>query len=313
MNEVKRTSIILYLVAAAAFFAAPVSATQQYVIPFRITSTGHLVVDMSVNGTSGTGAILDTAATFPVIDDGVANRLGISPGDAPATVDIIGIGPVSTFPVMDVTSLSFGDIEISGIKAAYNATFDLPGERNIIPSNSLPFRTLDFDFKRSRLLAYDRKPRSIFRATTSRMPLIWTEGLPFIQVRVNGQEGLALIDTGANVSYINSVFANGAARSRKDFRSVELTGVTGNSVVMSVLASREFQIGDFEVKRFNVIVSDPEFLTAIGLEDQPIMVIGVDILSNFRLQIDRVDHELYLSKPDERPRHGPGMTIYSDR
>ena len=304
--------LVSLLIVTAAAALMPAWASQQHAIPLELTRSGHLVAELTINETSQTTALIDTAATFPMIDDAVAAGVGVAPDSMPAMVDIIGIGPVSTFPVVDMGSLSLGNLPLTGARMAYNAEFDLPGAVNVIPAGSIPLRTLDFDFPRSRLLAYDRRPRHVTRAVTSRLPIEWMEGLPFMRVEVNGREGLALIDTGANVSYLNSVFARNAARSLNDFRTVELVGATGSTRLVSILSSRDFTLGGFNVRRFDVYVSDPEFLASIGLDDQPVMVIGLDILSRFRVQIDRVDSEISFCLPQKHKRNGPGMTLYND-
>ena len=130
----------------------------------------------------------------------------------------------------------------------------------------------------------------------SRLPVTWINDLPFVEVSVNGQDGLALIDTGANNTLINSAFAHSAARSQGDFHQIELTGATGEAVAITVLSSRRFRIGSFQIRHFDVVVLDPGFLTALGLEDTPVMIMGLDVLRQFRLQVDREDDEVRLSQ-----------------
>ncbi|WP_158085640.1 aspartyl protease family protein [Henriciella aquimarina] len=307
----KRTSLILALLAAAVMLVGPASANQQHTIPFEITQSGHLVIDVAVNGTSDEKAIVDTGATFPMLDRRTAERLGLTLEEGSPTVDIIGLGATSTFPVLQLDSLRVGDVDLGGVEVAYNSEFLLPGARNLIPSSSIPLRTLDFDFEKMRLRAYDRRPFAVRNATTSRFPITWINDLPFIEIEVNHKAGLALIDTGANVTFINSVFAENVASSPDDFRTLTLTGSTGEVTPIRVLSSRLLDLGDFRVKRFDVIVSDPEFFAVCGLKDQPVMVLGLDVLKSFRLQIDREANELRISRPLPRHRSQPGMTIIS--
>lgn len=305
----KLTSAIPALMALAAASALPAEAVKGEVIPFEIAESGHLIVSVTLNDLSQVDAILDTGATYPILDQRSARTVGIELSEAPLMIDIVGLGAVATFPVVDVDSMSFGDIRLNGMQAAYNSTFRFPSTGNVIPASSLPHRTLDFDFEKSRLLAYDRRPLGLARSVVSKMPISRLNGLPFVEVSVNGTDGVALIDTGASLSFVNSAFAEGAARSPGAIRTVELIGSTGAIQSVRILSSRRFEIGQFEVKRFDVIVSDPEFLTHYGLDDRPVMVLGLDILRSFRLQIDRERDQLRLAIPDRGFNRGPGMSL----
>ena len=285
------------IAAAILLFAAPTHAAQSHVIPFEMTESGHMVVELTLNGSAQVSAVLDTGANFPLLGRESAELIGVELPEDYKTVDIVGLGAMATFPVVHVDNLAFGDISLNSVAAAYNSRFDIPGAGNIIPSNSIPHRTLDFDFRESRLLAYDRKPMGVGRSSVSRLPVTWQHGLPFVEVSVNGRDGLALIDTGASVSYINSVFANTAARSPDALRTIELVGATGAVVPIRILSSRKFVLGEFKINHYDVIVSDPEFLTHYGLQDEPVMVLGLDVLRQFRVQIDRLDSRLVLSRP----------------
>ncbi|MEQ8558647.1 MAG: aspartyl protease family protein [Henriciella sp.] len=307
----KRILAMLAGLAAIIVFAAAANASQDSTIPFEMTATGHLVVDVTLNGEMESRAIVDTGATFALIDHRTAASIGAVPDELAPTIDIIGLGTVGTFPVIEVGSITFGDVSMSDMTAAYNSQYPLPGARNVIPASGIPHRTLDFDFKNSRLRAYDRRPIRLHNSTTSRLPVQWIATLPFIELTVNGRKGLALIDTGSSVSYINSAFAENAAKSPEDFRTLELVGATGNVIPLRVLRSRRFELGDFRIRRLDVIVSDPEFLSYYGLEGQPVMVLGLDILKQFRLQLDRETSELRISRPGLSRRNSAGFSMWA--
>lgn len=300
------------IAAIAAFVLAPVtpaSATGMDEIPFDITESGHLVVSVELNDDKTVNAIIDTGATFPILDSKSASAVGISLSEDPSTIEIIGLGEMQTFPVVELDRLSVGPLDMRAVRTAYNDSVPFPSSGNVLPSKALPYRTLDFDFKTSRLRLYDHAPMGVPRSRISRIDIQDIGGLPFIQVSVNGVEGLALIDTGASVTVVNSAFAEGAARSPKSIRTIELASSTGPVTPIKILFSRRFELGKFEVDHFNVVVSNPEFLERFGLSEKPVMILGLDILKTFRLQIDRDAKELRLSLPDPSFSRGPGMSI----
>lgn len=289
-------STIIVTALLALLVAAPASATQKDVIPFTMTDSGHMVVKMSVNETEGVDTVVDTGATVAVLDHRSAMQAGIEKPPADQLVQVIGLGGIDTFPLIEMDSATLGATRLTDVRAAYNADFMFPGAQNVLPAASLPHRVLDFDFERNELLAYNRRPLRIRNATTSRLPVQTIRKLPFIEVEINGQQGIALVDTGANISFVNSVFAQTAARNRQSIRAIELIGATGNINTIRVLSSRKFTLGNFKIDRYDVIVADPEFIREYGLEGQPVMVLGLDILAKFRLQIDRDRNEILLSR-----------------
>lgn len=308
-KEVGRASLISVF-AALVLAAGPAAyASQSDQLRFDITETGHMVVDIEVNGDNDALAIIDTAATFPIIDRATADLASIELPVSPVMIDIVGLGEVRTFPVVNVGQLTLGALEMQNVPAAYNAKIRFPSTGNVIPASSLPYRTLDFDFRNTRLRLYDAPPRTVRGAHTGRLKIIRHGGLPFIEVSVNGLEGLALIDTGASITFVNSAFAQGAASSARAVRTIELVGATGNVTPVKILYSRRFQLSDFTVNRFNVVVSDPEFLQMLGLGETPVMVLGLDVLKSFRVQIDRQSEELRLSIPGNSLGRGAGMSI----
>jgi predicted aspartyl protease len=123
------------------------------------------------------------------------------------------------------------------------------------------------------------------------------DGLIFVGVRINGEKGRALIDTGSNLSYVNSAFARLAGMGRNEQRTKVLLGATGDSAPVWIGRAREIKLGGFSVDRFNVLVSDPVLLDEIGLRDEPVMVIGLDVLTQFRVQIDRKRQRFVLAMP----------------
>lgn len=306
----KRANHIFALaVTGWAFATSPAGAMQGEIIPFEMTESGHMAVVMTLNDASNVQAVIDTGATFPLLDHKAAQRAGIALPETPTEVMIAGLGEIRSFPVVDVDRLRFGEIDLSQIKAAYNSDHVLPGALSVIPSSSIPHRTIDFDFKKQRLLAYDRRPMTVHRSTLSRLPITRIGGLPYMEVSVNGTNGLALIDTGASISFVNSAFANTAARSPSAIRTIELVGATGTVTPIKVLSSRRFAMGDFLVRQFDVVVADAAIFNEYDLQDQPVMVLGLDILGNFRLQIDRQEDEVYLSRPRPSRYRQPGMTL----
>jgi hypothetical protein len=104
---------------------------------------------------------------------------------------------------------------------------------------------------------------------------------------MNGVTGLALIDTGSSISYVNSRFADDAGAKPNIEKTQILQGVSGKGIPVRVATARKFTLGAHRVSGPDLIVADPPLFAHLGLAEEPAMVLGLDYLSIFRVQLDR--------------------------
>lgn len=292
----KFASLIISLVSVLTLAGLPAHAAQKQTIPFEISDTGHLIIKLGLNDETETDAVFDTGATFPVIHFSTAARAQIALPVEGRLVNILGLGGQKTFPIIDIASAQLGDVVIRNLEAAYNDGTEMPGAKDIFPANQLPHRVLDFNFETGEVSAYDGRPEIVRRATTERLPIRRINKLPFVEIELNGVKALALIDTGANITVVNPAFADILQGRRIEVRTVEVVGATGEVIPLQIAQSRNLDLGEFRFKLFEVLVADPDLLHTLGLNDQPVMVLGLDVLSQFRAQIDREQEQLVLSR-----------------
>lgn len=277
------------------------SASERLVIPFQLNRFDHMVVDMEVNDATRTTGVVDTAATFAMVDSNVALRSGISPpGKTARQVNILGVNGDRMFPVVELESVKAGNVRLSGMSAAYNEDIEVLGAAtNVLPASAFPGDVLEFDFTARRILAYDGKPDASKRDYSDSLPYTVEGGLIFVNVHVNGKRGRALIDTGSSISYVNSVFAREASMRRNDDLTRKIFGATGDEEEGWVTTVRKVRLADFFFERPNLLVSDPVLLEKLELHNEPVMILGLDILSKFRVQFDRRRERLILSVPGD--------------
>ena len=172
--------------------------------------------------------------------------------------------------------------------------------QNIIWRDSTPI-VLDFDFAEQRLRTYSGKPRRISSMTRNRIDYVEQDGLVFIPIQINGVRGNALIDTGADITFVNRAFARQA---RADSRSNTAKLVEGSDLEKQVAVPhmfRDLRFGSAQVDRFQIPVLESELFDELGYGDAPMMVMGMDLLSRFRMQIDRKRKRItFLSRKIER-------------
>lgn len=272
----------------------PAYAAERLVVPFDVNSHGQLVVQLRINDSSKAIGVVDTAATHAMIDLATANAAGVPmPGDA--MINVLGLEGAEIFPLVRVDSLSAGNVRIGQMNAALNRRIEVLGVHNVVPANAFAGDVIDFDFDAGRILVYDGRPDTSTTLTSSRLPMRQVNGLWFADVKLNGTKGLALIDTGSSISYVNSRFANDAGARPNDEKTKTLHGITGSGVAIRVATARRFSLGRHRVLGPDLLVADPAIFAHLGLADEPVMVLGLDYLSIFRVQLDRREQRLVLS------------------
>ena len=276
--------------------------TGTLVVPFEINELNHMVVGVEINGAAKSTAVLDTAATFALLDSRVAKQSNVpEPDESARTIKILGLNGTKVYPVVQIRGLKVGELNLAALDAAYSKDLDIPGAaQNILPSAAFPGDVLELNFQERQIRLYDGRPYRPKSGTSDTVQYETRNGLMFVEVRINGQAGIGLIDTGSNLTFVNSAFAKSAKMRPNDELTKLLQGATGGSTNVRVASVRKLAIGEFDFLRTEIVVADPFLLTSLGLADQPVIVIGLDYLSRFTVQFDRRRERVVLSLPDTR-------------
>ena len=205
-------------------------------------------------------AVIDTAATYAMIDGATASAAGVSP-PAELSVNVLGLDGLQLFPVVYVSSLSAGNTHIGAFPAALSRRIAVDGVHNVLPLAALEGDVVDFDFDEGRVLIYNGRPDRSTRLLSSRLKMHFRQGLWFAEVKLNGVKGLALVDTGSSISYVNSQFAEAAGAKPNDEKTKTIRGITGGNVAIRVATARKFTLGQHRVTGPDLIVSDPAWMT----------------------------------------------------
>ena len=267
--------------------------------PLELNEAGYFITPIRVNGAAELPAIIDTAATIAMIESRAAARSGLTaPPPEEAKVQVFGLLGERTFPLVNLGSVSSESVRIFDVRTAYNDREQMPGGPLVIPAVAFGGDVLDFDFPAGRFSVYDGRPKGD-ASGTGRGPLRIEGGLLFADITINGVKGKALIDTGSPFSFINSKMAQVAKTQRDEEKSTLLQGATGGQMVVSVAAVKRFSMARFSVRRINMVVADPAMFDDLGLRDEPAMLLGLDLLSLFRVQIDRRRGYIFLTSRDD--------------
>lgn len=275
---------LLFLAMLSAALLQTVQATEQETLALQQNDRNWPITMIYING-QPTPALLDTGATIALIND---EHLAFDPTERPSLYEtrVLGIGGQRLFRVTELSSLTAGAHSWQNLRVAVNTENRFPVQQNILPVSIFGTSIVDFDFPNSRVELYDGHPKFVRGARRSALAYAEVGGLMFIPIRINGVRGKALIDTGADVSFVNTAYAQRAkgvpsVDEDKDIRGSDLERNTAK-----IYTFRKLQFGDNQISRFGVPVLETDLFRDLGFEDAPMMVIGMDLLKNFRLQVD---------------------------
>lgn len=284
---------ILVWLSVACFTASlmPAYATERERLHLQPNDRNWPITNVTINGQEAP-ALLDTGATIALINDELLAQ-GSWDEQTPET-RVLGIGGNRLFPVTRLPTITAGAQTYYNLRVAVNTRDVFPVEQNILPTSMFRTSIVDFDFPKRRVDLYDGYPKFVPGAHRSAISYIYREGLIYIPVRINGVRGRALIDTGASVSFVNPLYAELAqGRVRIDpEQDIQGSDLKRNPVQMYNF--RNLRFGDNQIHKFGVPVFETEMFNDLGFGHEPMMVMGMDLLGNFRLQIDQKRRRLVM-------------------
>ena len=283
---------LAWLLAVFALVSSAAAGEDDY-IAMSVNAQSRMTVPLIVNGQE-TLSVIDTAATFALVDDSLVSLEGDD--NPPQEILIHGLSDVNTYQVVQLDHIEIGRETLRAMPAGVVSSTDFPSHKTVIPVNAFDQRVIDFDFKRGSISLYDHRPRKAHGAISSRLKYQEIQGLIFIPIKINGKTGLALVDTGADISFINGNFARLAKVKEREDLTRTLVGIDLDQTPVRVVSLRTVQMGSHLFSDFRVLASDPPLFEALGVGDQPIMVLGLNGLRHFRVQIDRRRKEVWLSR-----------------
>ncbi len=158
------------------------------------------------------------------------------------------------------------------------------GGQGIIGIDALVQQRLMMDFDKNVIKVEDARTRMqtypgeiVIIARRKRGQLI------LAAVRASHQRLDAIIDTGSEVTVGNLALRDKLLRkNRTTIRTLELIGVTGEKMKVQLAIIDELQLGPILIRDVPIAFADLPPFKLFGLADQPALLLGTDILENFR-------------------------------
>jgi predicted aspartyl protease len=100
---------------------------------------------------------------------------------------------------------------------------------------------------------------------------------------VLGRQVDAVIDTGSEITIGNLALRDRLMRRYGEkFTTIAVTGVTGVTVNLQVVRIAELRLGPVQLRDVPIAFADVPPFAVFGLSEQPALLLGTDLLSNFR-------------------------------
>ncbi len=294
---VRAMTLVFVMGMVAAVFSAAEAAERRSLV-LNATDSYRPFTDVTINGVE-TSALLDTGATIPLIGDKFLEFEPVT--DSALVTDdtaarILGIGGHKFYPVSRLPKLSAGDENWTDLRVAVNTENRYPIQKSVLPISIFETRVVDFDFGNRRVYLYDGKPKRVRRARRASVPYQDVNSLLIVPIRINGVSGRALIDTGAEISFLNPAFANQSRATLDEERTALLRGSDMTNNRASIYRFRRIVIAENEITRITLPVFDTELFAELGFGDEPMMILGMDLLQHFRLQVDREQRRVHFNR-----------------
>ena len=265
------------------------------IVPRQFGDSGHIVVEVMLNGHGPFDFALDTGASISAVFDRARTEASIEavPGN---NVFIFGMTGSGTFPVARISRLSLGQEEWLDARVAL-----LPADA---PSMASIDGILGVDFLSRYAVHYSQKDRAVrlypreliaarsYRGWHSISLFDLDVGASDItmlafNLYINMERIPALFDLGATVNVMN----DRAARLlqvpvRRLRRSEEVQGVTGQTEATVELIVRRLRIGDIYWGNRRFLVGDFPVFEVLGTDKQPLAIAGTSLFRHRDFIVD---------------------------
>jgi predicted aspartyl protease len=252
-----------------------------FAAPTRLDRIGRVMTHVMVNGKGPFRFVIDTGASRSTLAPHLARSLGLK-NSVGRNVMLNGVTGVAEVPTVAVDSIEIGALKFENQNLPVIFTSIMGNADGILGVAGFHDQRIDVDFKRDRVTVLEsngRRPH--FSMVTARAHRN-ESGLMILDMRVGRRIKVkAVIDTGAERTLGNLALQNEINKRRRHKREVVsavIHGATPDITDGDVQTVKEAKIGDLTVTNFEVIFADFHVFKHWELDQEPAMLIGMDML-----------------------------------
>jgi predicted aspartyl protease len=278
--------------------------TPLYAVPTQRDRAGRLIAPVYINGRGPFRFLLDTGATHTAITVATAEQLGLIP-DASARSSVQGVSGHVIVPRVYVEALVAGALRLDKVLVPCLSGSALDGLDGVLGMDGLENLKVTADFARDQVLISRSTGRQAGHGYAVVRGRLVSNRLFMVDARIAGIPVKAIFDTGASHTLGNPALLAELAK-RRNFRiDAPIASVTDATATLQQgeihLTPRIDLAGGTDIRNTDVTFSDFAVFKAWGLENQPAVLVGMDVLSTVgEFTIDLRRKELLLRKPERR-------------
>ncbi len=289
-----------------------------YVAPTLRDRIGRIWAPVHINGKGPFRLVLDTGASHSAITANVVSRLGPT-APAPFSVMLHGVTGSAVVPAIRVDELDVGDLLIQPTTLPIVADA-FGGAEGVLGRDGLLDMRIFADFGADKL-TISRSHGQHAKHGYNTIPLKLTSaGLLAADVHIGSVRVRAIIDTGGQQSVGNLALRNALMRrAPSDASEEDIIGVTLDMQHGTNIRVPSLMLGTLKLSGLRVTFSDVSLFEHWKFDDEPTLLIGMDILGMFdKLIIDYKMREMQIRMRDSEggtrlqinPEEGPRRTTF---
>lgn len=279
--------------------------------PLEILPTGHPVVLVSIDGSAPKRFVIDTAASSTTIMPklraampGLVAKLSDDPLDGAA-----GRSEVETAVVKEVrvAGHAFPSPELMLLPPGPTDHLGIDG---ILGADIIADFAVEMDMPGRRWRMTPRVEAAMLDGMTASVPFTLDDmRAPRLNIRLNGVEVPAVLDTGARGTIINWAAARAIGLSPDSpelAKASDIKGATNHAMPSVEAPIAALTIGGAKVEGRKVRIADLSVFKVLGFTpEQPAVILGIDMFADRRFVIDHPGLRLHISPPAAPRRDAP--------
>jgi predicted aspartyl protease len=256
----------------------------EFAAPTTLDRAGRIVAPVEINGQGPFRFILDTGANRSAMSEATAAIVGLVP-ESGSTMTVHGITGSAALPVVRVERMKAGDLVVENQRLPVLPAAVFGGTDGILGIDTLQDVRIEVDFEHDTVIIR----RSSGRPATADYLVVRAKrrhgGLLLVKGKVGSVRVQAILDTGAQRSLGNDALRAALAdRERRPRTGVATTviGATEQLVEGTSIAAPVIALGSTQVNDLVVTFGDLHVFNVWSLNDEPALVIGMDLLGTLQ-------------------------------
>ncbi|MBX3511348.1 MAG: aspartyl protease family protein [Hyphomonadaceae bacterium] len=272
---------------------------------------GRMVAPVMVNGQGPFRFVVDTGANRSVLSQGLADRLGLTPFGQGEVHTVHG---ETTAPLVRIESLSYGQVILPAEPMPVLSGPVFAGEQGLLGVDGMRGRRLRLDFDRS---CIEIRPASRSRFAGEGWTRLRGElrfgHLVVIPGRIGTVNLNVLVDTGSDRSLANVALRDALRQANphwaRDVEGAVRAYSAGHAVLLDeAMALPRLQLQDMQIRNLVTFVGDFHIFTLWGMQNEPTMLIGMDVISRAREIVIDYDRATVDFRVRQTSRTGSNIT-----